>query len=166
MTNIKEIFYLPCPYVRAREYLHDALEEAAQNRLPQLLRLSTDVLPGKVEIAKNVLVDYDHSTDPMHFDEPWRIHWTPEPGGVYPAFEGEVTVRADEDFRAAILELRGEYQPPLGAAGELFDLTVGKTIARKTARRLLERIGAEMKKRYDQEEAAKPQAVKTHATGA
>jgi len=159
MTKIEERLYIGCPYVRAREYLHQALEQAARSLLPKLLRLRAAVPATNMEVAKYVNVTYDHDSDPMHFDEPWRVCWKPEPGGVYPSFRGQLTVRAGENYECAILELTGEYEPPLGTAGRAFDAAIGKRVAADTARKLLSEIGAEMEVRYHREEAAKIDSV-------
>jgi hypothetical protein len=155
MTRVTESLYVDCPYVRAREFLHAALAQASADQLPHLVRLKATVPATRIELAKYVNVRYSGATDPMHFDEPWRVRWTPEPGGIYPSFDGELTVRADETYRSAILELTGEYAPPLGAAGRVFDAAFGQRIAAGTAQELLARIAAEMEAQYHREEAAK-----------
>ena len=63
-----------------------------------------------MELVKNVTVSFGAATDPMHFDQPWRIHWKPQ-AGPYPEFDGELTVRADETYKSALLELAGSYRP-------------------------------------------------------
>lgn len=158
MTSIKESLCLGCPYVRARAYLHEMLEDAALSRAPQPLHLTTSVPGTNIEIEKGVRVTYSHGSDPMHFDEPWTVCWTPEPGGVYPRFAGTLTVRADEDYTGAILELEGTYAPPMGAAGRLFDKALGQRIAALTMKTLLRTLASEMMLRYKREEAAKVRA--------
>ena len=155
MTSIYERYLVECPYTRARDFLHESLQAAADGGGAQTLMLVAPltIVPGTLE--KNVLVRYERGSDPLHFDEPWRVHWTPEGGGPYPDFNGEVTVRADESYRRSILELRGEYLPPLGAVGRAFDLVAGSKIAAATARVLLGNIAAEMEGRYRAEEDAK-----------
>ena len=159
MTHIYERLFLHCPYVRARGYLREALESAADRHAVQTLPLSAALafIPGTLE--KNVLVRYERGSDPLRFDEPWRVRWTPEGGGPYPDFAGELTVRADESYRGAILELTGEYVPPLGAVGLAFDIILGARIAAATAKALLRQIGSGMEERYRLEEAAKDQAA-------
>ena len=155
MTTIYERRLLECPYVRAREYLRESYEKAAERHDVLRLPLSVPMSPLPGAIQKNVLIWYERGDDPMHFDEPWNVKWTPEGGGPYPDFNGQMTVRADDSYRHAILELRGEYMPPLGAVGRGFDLLAGSKIASVTARRLLEQIGTEMEGRYRAEESAK-----------
>lgn len=159
MTHVYERIFLKCPYVRAREYLRESLEPAAESTSPQVLPLAAPLtfVPGALE--KNVLVRYERGRDPMHFDEPWHVFWTPEGGGPYPDFSGEITVRADESYNGAVLELHGDYAPPLGAVGKAFDMVIGAKIAASTARKLLGRIGGAMEERYRGEEAAKNAAA-------
>jgi hypothetical protein len=38
------------------------------------------------------------------------------------------------------LTLEGEYEPPLGPAGKVFDVALGRSIARATVRRLLDAL--------------------------
>ena len=155
MTHVYERLYLNCPYVRAREYLRDQLEAAADGKTTHSLPLSAPLafVPGTLE--KSVLVRYERGRDPLHFDEPWRVYWTPEGGGPYPDFAGEITVRASESYHGAVLELVGDYAPPFGALGRAFDMVLGSKIAASTARELLLAIGRTMDTRYHAEEAAK-----------
>ena len=147
--------YVPVPYNRAREYLHDALDAFAVSGEPQILTLAVP-LPGDSEakLRKDVVVTYAHATDPLHFDQPWTLRWHPQ-GGPFPDFDGELTVRADEDYRSCALELRGTYTPPLGAAGAAFDAIVGSRLASATARELLNEIGERIVERFQHEESAK-----------
>lgn len=160
VTHVFERIFLQCPYVRAREYLREALEAAADGNAVQSLPLTAPLafLPGTLE--KNVLVRYARGSDPLHFDEPWNVYWTPEGGGPYPDFAGVITVRADESYRAAVLELQGEYAPPFGPVGRAFDMVLGAKIASATAKQLLRQIATSMEERYHSEEAAKDQAAR------
>lgn len=155
MSKLHESLHLQCPYVRAKQQLHDSLSPVAGSGVPQTLELSAVLPATNVELAKSVRVEYAKGADPMHFDEPFQVQWTPEAGGIYPSFEGQLTVRADWGYDSSILELDGEYTPPLGAAGRAFDAAYGHAIAAKTAQRLLAQIAAEMTSCYRAEEAAK-----------
>lgn len=159
MTHVFERHVLHCPYVRARQYLRESLEAAAADGSIHTLPLTAtlSIIPGALE--KNVLVHYEPSVDPLHFDEPWKVRWTPENGGPYPDFSGEITIRADETYQNAVLELCGDYVPPLGLPGQVFDMAIGSRIASGTARALLQTIAGEMENRYRKEEAAKADTV-------
>jgi len=157
-TMIYERQLTECPYSRARGYLHEAIEGAAHNAGATTLPLKANLPLLKGAVEKNVLVRYAKGQDPLRFDEPWLVHWTPDGGGPYPDFDGELTVRADESYRRAILELRGEYTPPLGTFGQAFDLVLGAKIAARTARALLQEIARIMEERFHSEEALKEKA--------
>jgi hypothetical protein len=62
----------------------------------------------------------------------FNVRWTPHGGGPYPEFTGELHVDADEDYNACFIRLEGTYDPPGGAAGQVFDAVVGRTIAQST----------------------------------
>jgi hypothetical protein len=149
VTHIYERLFLNCPYVRAREYLREELEVAADRKATHSLSFTTPA----------VLVRYERGRDPLHFDEPWNVYWTPEHGGPYPDFAGEMTVRADGTYRGAMLEISGDYSPPFGAAGRAFDMAAGAKMASATARALLGEIAERLEERYRTEEAAKNEAV-------
>lgn len=148
-----------CPYVRARAYLNESVQGSMRHAQASVLPLKANLPLLKGAVEKNVLVTYGKGQDPLRFDEPWLVHWTPEGGGPYPDFDGELTVRADESYRRAILELRGEYKPPLGAFGQAFDLVVGAKIAAGTARALLQEIAQTMEEYFQAEERVKERVV-------
>jgi hypothetical protein len=158
-TTIYERQLTNCPYVRARGYLHEEIEGSIHNAGATTLPLKATLPLLKGALEKDVLVSYRKGEDPLRFDEPWLVHWTPEGGGPYPDFDGELTVRADESYRRAVLELRGEYKPPLGTFGQAFDLVLGAKIAARTARALLQEIARVMEERFHGEESLKQEAV-------
>lgn len=152
MSELLEAHIVRCPYHLAQRYLADSVSSRAKSGEHSLLTLTA---PGPgVELAKGVIASFGSALDPMHFDQPWRIHWKPQ-SGLYPEFEGELTVRADETYETSRLELRGSYRPPGGIAGAAFDLVAGGRIASATAQALLRRIGDEMEARYQHDEQAK-----------
>lgn len=153
MAHLIERRYLKCPKSRAQGYLADALQDVADSNKQLPLRLQVNI--NDVNIEKEVLVQFSKGSDPMHFDQPWTMHWTPAGGGPYPDFDGTLTVRADEDDPTCALELEGDYLPPLGEAGKVFDAVVGHRIAANTAQALLATIGDGMEERYSAEEAVK-----------
>jgi hypothetical protein len=108
-----------------------------------------------VRMVKEVDVTYGRGEDPMHFDQVWIVKWTPHGGGAYPTFTGTLTVRADEDYTGCILEISGEYEPPLGVLGLAFDAIVGSRLAAGTASELLGSIGERLIERYRENEASK-----------
>lgn len=158
MSTLFHRRYLACPYDRARRALQETLAGAASSGEPQLLRLHVP-FPGTdgpgPGLEKDVVVTYGVGKDPLHFDEPWTLHWHPSNGGPFPDFDGTLTVRADEDYTTCALELRGTYEPPLGAPGAMFDAVLGSRVASATAREFLKEIGGRIEERYRTEERAK-----------
>ncbi len=152
MSQLFERHVVRCPYHLAQRYLADTIRDRARSGEESILALTVSV-PG-MELVKNVTVSFGAATDPMHFDQPWRIHWKPQ-AGPYAEFDGELTVRADETYKSGLLELVGSYRPPGGVLGAAFDWAAGYRIARATAQELLARIGNEMESRYIADEAAK-----------
>lgn len=156
MTQLYQRHLIRCPYALAKNYLAAAVERQADSGALSDLTLRVPVGPnGSQTIEKDVVVNYARGTDAMRLDQRWVIHWTPKNGGPYPDFVGQLSVRADYDYDTAILELEGEYQPPLGLAGRVFDFIAGTQIASATARELLREIGLRMERRYGEQEAQK-----------
>jgi len=154
MTNVVQRHLLACPYGLAKAYLQF---ELGSDRQLWHLRVPTPAASVNplVEFAKDVDVTVRPSVDPMHFDQPWNITWAPHGGGPYPTFVGTLTVRADEDWNVAALELVGSYEPPMGAAGKVFDVLFGARLASATAKDLLAEIGQRLEAHYHRDEAAK-----------
>jgi hypothetical protein len=152
MSELSESRVVHCPYNLAQRYLADSIGPQAASGARTTLTL-TAPMPG-LELAKDVVVTFSPGVDPMHFDQPWRVHWTAQ-DRRYPDFDGELTVRADETYETSLLELRGSYRPPGGMVGAAFDLVAGSHIASATGRALIKRVGDEMEKHYQHDEQEK-----------
>ena len=152
MSQLFERRVVRCPYNLARQYLGETVGLRADSG--EESRLTLTVSGPSFDISKDVSVTFAPAVDPMHFDQPWRIHWKPQ-SGLYPEFDGELTVRADETYETSLLELQGSYRPPAGALGAAFDWAAGSRIATATAQALLRRIGDGMEAQYRRDELAK-----------
>lgn len=152
MSQLLERLVVQCPYHLAQRYLADDVGALAASKEESHVTLSVSV-PG-LELVKNVLVRFEAGVDPMHFDQPWRVHWMPQ-AGPYPEFDGQLTVRADENYESALLELTGSYRPPAGVLGSAFDWVAGSRIASASARALLASIAEKMEARYQADERSK-----------
>jgi hypothetical protein len=149
-STLLQRYLLRCPYQRAREYLEAKLHGAADTGETQVIRLRAPFAQKGMALEKDVLISFGRAIDPLHFDQPWTIHWTAD-GGPYPEFDGTLTVRADEDYGSAVLELQGTYIPPFGLAGTAFDALLGSRIASATAREFLGTMAAEMESEFEAE---------------
>jgi len=141
-----------CPYNLAREYLADKIAPKVATGLPTPLALTVSTPP--IGLSKSVSVTFASAIDPMHFDQPWHIHWNPA-SSAYPVFDGELAIRADETYSTAILEITGAYDPPGGTLGQAFAWIAGGRIATATANALLEKLGADFEARYRHDEDLK-----------
>jgi hypothetical protein len=83
------------------------------------------------------------------------VDWKDAADGPYPDFHGTLTVAGDEDYDAFWLVLEGNYQPPGGLGGQLFDAVIGKRIAEATAAGLLAEIRDDSERSFAAEEARK-----------
>ena len=73
MSELDEIRLGRCPYHLAKRYLAESVGARATSGERGGLTLTA---PGPgMELTKGVIVNFGPATDPMHFDEPWRIHW-------------------------------------------------------------------------------------------
>ncbi len=157
MSTLFHRRYLACPYDRARRVLKETLQDLAAKGTPVIQRLRVPV-PGSDSdsiVEKDMRVTYGVGNDPLHFDQPWNVHWTPADGDAFPEFNGTLTVRADEDYMTSALELRGTYEPTLGVPGVVFDTVLGSRIASATAREYLKEIGTRIEHRHREEERTK-----------
>ena len=154
MTNIAARHFVPCPYGLAKQCLVSELFPTYGGRLEWVLHVAPPT-PKGIDLSKDIDVNVSQAIDPMHFDEPWNVTWTPHGGGLFPTFSGTLTVRADEDWNVSAIELKGTYEPPLGAAGKAFDMLLGSRLATATAKALLAQIGDRLMAHYRAIEAAK-----------
>lgn len=146
MTRLSERHSVRCPESAARENLNRMLQQASQN---ELLRLAVPVPAVSGGLAKDVRVSYARLPGAPAEGESWLVHWTPEPGGIYPSFEGTIAVRADGAPGDSVLVLEGRYTPPAGAIGQIFDSVIGARIASATLQALLSRIAEKLEQCYE-----------------
>ena len=144
-----------CPYGRAPVYLDQyflALERGGSG--PAILRLELPLeelgIPGGAVIGRDVSVSLaamtwrytmgHFSEDERHFEHVTAVVWEPASGGPFPVFRGFLSVQSGEDHGSCKLVLEGDYRPPFGVAGRVFDAVIGRRIARVTARDLLRKL--------------------------
>jgi len=103
------------------------------------LRVPTDGATHGYGISfdREVRIEARPIGDSQHLCDLIEIAWAPEGALVFPRFEGRLSVWSDEETHVTYVELDGSYTPPFGAAGQLFDLTIGRRIAQATAREFL-----------------------------
>jgi hypothetical protein len=136
-----------CPFSVAHDYAEDFFRDAAEGvELHVPLR---DVAPTRGgRLRRRVRLVAQRILDE---DEPGRAHDALEVDWVagtrfFPDFHGALRLRIDS-VETTRLSLEGTYQPPFGGFGTVFDLLIGRRIARATLRDLLERLCDAMERR-------------------
>jgi len=132
MTCIRETVRVDCPFSVAIEYAANFFKE--HRKLPLVVE---PVLTTDVEATFKVVLDV---TDAGRLHEALQLDWSPAEHLPLPAFGGLLSVRPDSGQTE--LTLAGTYEPPFGAAGQLFDSVLGKKIAHGTVRALLREIAS------------------------
>jgi hypothetical protein len=88
-------------------------------------------------IDREVRVDAHRGRDDDNLNDLIRITWNSEGSVIFPVFTGVLIVWGETDPLRSFVELDGEYEPPLGPAGEAFDEVIGHQIAVSTAQAFL-----------------------------
>ena len=148
MSNLCERLELP-QYPHPWEYLNRAICQISDDQEPDVVRLRVPLLgAGGPALEKEVNVKYSTRAGKGEH-RPWSLSWEPIGGGPFPRFEGELTI----DTATPSLLLEGEYTPPLGAAGQVFDAVMGARIASVTALEFLRSVAEQMEHQHVLERA-------------
>ena len=107
-----------------------------------------------IAVEKTVRARISSQLDATHRNRVMTIAWEPDGGGPFPTFEGTIGTIADDDGNGSAIVLAGQYVPPGGIAGMLFDAAIGFWIARASVRDLLERIRAGAEALYARRDVA------------
>lgn len=106
-------------------------------------------------MAQAAIITLHPAHRPADMTPRYKVHWEAEGGGPFPVFDGELTIGSDVDYNAFYVVIDGEYAPPGGIAGQVFDAVVGHRIATACARGLLNEIRTEIEARFAAQERAK-----------
>ena len=106
------------------------------------LRVPMDGIFFGISLDRDVRIEAHRTRDAENLNDVIRIAWTPEGTMVFPSFEGTLIVWSEGDPNLSYIELDGSYKPPLGTAGQVFDATIGQSIAHATAREFLKDLKA------------------------
>ena len=143
MSAIRERVIVGCPYGQAQGYLDYYLRTLGKELRAKAASLRLDVLlsdlglPGNLVVSRRAVATFAPIIDTNHREHRIAVHWAPEGGGPFPRFSGFIVMEAHESYRTSLLTLEGDYHPPFGVAGKVFDAALGKKIASATARQLL-----------------------------
>jgi hypothetical protein len=136
-----------CPFSVAHDYAEDFFADAAGGvelhvPLRDLAPTRVGRLRRRVRLVAQRILDED---EPGRAHDALEIDWA---AGTrfFPDFHGALRLRIDS-VETTRLSLEGTYQPPFGPFGRLFDLAIGRRIARATMGDLLRRLGDAMERR-------------------
>jgi hypothetical protein len=164
-STLSEQIAIAVPLNRAPYYLERFFtERRSADGNETTLRLAVPGLPPGLALEHNVLATFVREGRWNSWDDSAEVSWQPEGGGPFPTFHGKFTIKAGDDYSSAWLEIVGSYIPPGGAAGRAFDATVGHSIARGTAQRLLGQLKAAIEQYHVDEERAKTSSSREEAT--
>ncbi len=141
MSKIRETIGVACPMHYIMNHAQRFFTVHRRDVTPGTIALRVDLsalnLPGAAQARHDVHVEHELRREPGKPGE-IAVSWDPADRTV-PSFAG--TLHCSEGGEGeTILALDGEYEPPLGVAGAVFDLVVGRRIAAATLQALLEDI--------------------------
>jgi len=141
MTHVRVTRYVQCPFSAALELA----EKAVRGRSGFYLTPSPPLGERVSVTAKST----DDRTDDARRHDALLIAWRPQTRRMFPDFHGVLTVRPRH--HGAFLHLNGQYEPPFGSAGKVFDAIVGRSIARSTLTHLLNDLALDIETQYQEE---------------
>lgn len=159
ITHVFQQVEVDCPFRWAQPYFERSLSGGYP---PQLVRLRATLFesgPFPISLHGDALVTCAPANNRLRLYPCWTVRWTPAKSGSYPTFEGTLTLRGGDGPDSCRLEISGDYQPPLGAAGRAFDAALGSRIASATARGLLEDLAADVVSLYRRNEVTEKEPL-------
>jgi hypothetical protein len=134
-----------CPYSMAQTYAAEYLRAAEHHGPNGSVGVSSSF--ARMQIRRDVTLSFGLVTDVAEygrFNEEVRIAWR-SGTRFLPDFRGVIRFRI-EGMQTRVL-LDGNYAPPLGTFGALFDRWIGGTIARASMQDLADRVAAYLTRR-------------------
>jgi hypothetical protein len=144
MTQVQVRRFVACPFSAAVEFA----EKAANNRRSLYVTPS----PPLSERVRLMTASTPDRSDETRKHDALLIAWRPQARGLFPDFRGVLTVRPKD--AGVWLQLDGSYEPPYGAAGKVFDVAVGRAIAKRTMHSLLDVFAHDIEAEYEAERRA------------
>ncbi len=158
MSTVEERIYIEAPYTQAVGAFERRLGiEPGQSSGTCTLTLVAPAAQGQT-LARVVNATAERLADSANYQTKYKITWEAgqtSRGIPTPGFTGVLTLGAGEDYSECELRLKGEYVPPGGTLGSVFDGLVGARIAHATLGALLDEVGRDLRKEHVRMEASK-----------
>jgi hypothetical protein len=143
MSDICERLVVHCPDREASQHLAAFIAEHHADdgtvRIP--LRLPLTLFSDRRSLLERRVIATLYPLRSISDPHPtYSVAWSPKGGGPFPDFSGALAVAKSAADDAFELIVSGHYEAPFGAAGALFDMTLGRRIAHTSARDLLRSI--------------------------
>ncbi len=140
MREVRESIELAVPVSQAEQcilrYFDRHRTGAGGIEIPLHVPLAGFGVPGNLKLERQVTVHVSKRRDAQNLNDEIAMRWEPGEGEPFPSFAGRIITWSETTDKTQI-ELRGNYEPPLGAVGKAFDDAVGHLIAKQTARQFL-----------------------------
>jgi hypothetical protein len=143
MTDICERLVVHCPQHEAAHRLAAFVAEhrSENGSLSIALRLPIAMFAAwKVTLERRAVASFYSLSSAADSYPTYSVAWSSAGGGAFPEFAGALAVERTLLRECFSLVLSGHYQPPFGAVGAVFDVGLGKRIARGSVRDLLRSI--------------------------
>jgi hypothetical protein len=130
MSEVRVTSYCDCPFSTAMEFAQLSLKERG--------RMQVSPVSAVTENVSHATKLVDDGTDGTRTHDALLLAWKPDHNTTLPDFRGVLTVRPKD--RGVSMRLQGNYDPPFGLPGKIFDALAGNRIASRTMQRLLNRV--------------------------
>jgi hypothetical protein len=147
MTELRERIAVQCPAVDADAGVAAFFSAREDADGTTRMRLRVPVPGAALALDREVRVEARKARDEENLNDLMRVSWRAESTVIFPSFEGTLVTYGADDGKGSYVELRGNYEAPLGAAGQIFDEAIGFQIAQRTAREFLRDIKRDMEAR-------------------
>ncbi|HET6895797.1 MAG TPA: hypothetical protein VFH72_10495 [Candidatus Baltobacteraceae bacterium] len=133
-----------CPFSATIDLIEHLHARHTEHSVGPFAALRTPVICNISEVR-----DY---TDQTRAHEALSVHWTAKAALPVPQMDALLTVRPNGPVTQ--LRMHGRYEPPLGLFGRIFDLLVGRFLARRTVRRFLNELRVFIESEWQKERRA------------
>jgi hypothetical protein len=139
-----------CPFSVAHDYAEEFLRQMDERGAEVRVRLRDLIPTRRGKLRRRVRIVFERRLDEAEAGrahDAVALHWSAGTR-LFPDFHGELRLRI-ASVDETLLTLQGEYRPPLGPFGAVFDVLLGRRIARSTMSELVGRIAKALERREE-----------------